>query len=241
MDACEGYLRELVEVVAARFGEHLLAVALVGGGGAGEFEPASSDIDVAVVVDGAQAADAAVALARDLSHRRRPVPARRLELVVYTRAGLAAGDFVLNLNTGTDIESAQTEPRPGELFWFVLDLAIARGRSRSLLGPPLSELVPEQPRARLAAAALEALDWFAAAEPSAPDTALNACRSWRWAEEGVWSTKSEAASWAAERAPDPALVQEALRLRSEGIRAGLDAGCVGELAARARAALAALA
>lgn len=237
MDAREAYLRELVELVADRLGERLLAVALIGGAGAGEFEPASSDIDVAVVVDRPEAAEAAVDLASELSHRSRPVPARRLELVVYARAGLAGGEFLLNLNTGTDVESAETQPRPGESFWFVLDLAIARGRSRALLGPPLSELVPEQPRARLAAAALEALDWFAKAEPGAPDTVLNACRSWDWAVTEEWSTKAEAARWARGRAPDPGLVEEALRLRAEGAREGLDAARVRELCACARKAL----
>jgi Domain of unknown function (DUF4111) len=236
-DPLAAYLEEVVEVLERSLGNDLVAVSLVGGAGAESFEPKSSDVDVAVVTERPAPSGALLSLASELSHQRRPVPARRLELVVYTRAGLARGEFILNLNTGSDIERADLDPAEAESFWFVLDLAVARGRSRALVGPALSALAPAPPRAQVTAAALQALDWFAAAEPGAPDTALNACRSWQWAVTDEWPTKAEAARWARPRLANPELIDEALRLRAEGSRDGLDPQRVRELAARAREAL----
>jgi hypothetical protein len=127
--ALDGYLEELLGVLRTALGRELVAVSLVGGAGAGAFEPGASDVDVAVVIERPVPADLLLELAAELSHQRRPVPARRLELVVYTRAGLAEGEFALNLNTGHDVERADLDPAAAESFWFVLDLAIARGRA----------------------------------------------------------------------------------------------------------------
>ncbi len=241
MDAAlAAYLEELVRVVRTALGKEVVAVALIGGAGAGAFEPGASDVDVAVVIERALPAEPLLLLAAELSHRRRPVPARRLELVVYTRAGLAEGEFALNLNTGSDIELAELDPGATESFWFVLDLAIARGRSTPLLGPPLADLAPSPPLSRLRDAVLASLDWFAADAPGSPDTLLNALRSWRWAETGEWSTKAEAAEWALQRGADDGLVKEALDLRREGRLSGLEPVLVRELSARARAAVEAI-
>jgi predicted nucleotidyltransferase len=235
--ALSSYLDELLLVVRKRLEKELVAVSLIGGAGAGAFEPWASDVDVVVVIERPLPPETLLELAAALSHRRRPVPARRLELVVYTRAGLRDGEFALNLNTGFEIEHAGLDPAETDSFWFVLDLAIARGRSTPLLGPPLRELAPEPSRELVRAAALASLDRFAAHSPESPDTALNAARSWLWAETGQWATKGEAAEWARSRAPDPELIDAALALRRDGRPAGLDPGAVGELAARARDAL----
>jgi hypothetical protein len=42
---------------------------------------------------------------------------------------------------------------------------------------------------------------------------LNAYRSWRYAEEGVMSSKDEAAAWAVSHTADPSLVESALAIR----------------------------
>lgn len=235
-----GYLEELLRVVRTALGNEVVAVSLVGGAGAGAFEPGASDVDVAVVIERPVAPETLLELAAGLSHRRRPVPARRLELVVYTRAGLADGEFALNLNTGADIEHAGLDPAATDSFWFVLDLAIARGRSTPLFGPPLEELAPSPPLSRLRDAVLASLDWFAADAPGSPDTALNALRTWRWAETGEWSTKAEAAEWALGRGADDELVKEALALRRDGRLSGLEPGLVRQLSRRARQAVEAM-
>jgi hypothetical protein len=42
---------------------------------------------------------------------------------------------------------------------------------------------------------------------------LNASRGWRFAEEGVWSSKDDAGAWALARTDDPAVVEDALAIR----------------------------
>jgi hypothetical protein len=233
LSGVEEYLGGIVALLCERLGGDLLSVALIGGGGAGSFEPASSDIDVAVVVARAPASELLLGLAGELSHSRRPVPARRLELVVYSREG----EVLLNLNSGDDVERAEMGIDPAERFWFVLDVAIARGRSRTLFGEPLGAVLSEPPPGEVRAAALDSLRWFAREEPGAPDTLLNACRTWRWAVDGEWSTKEEAADWALPRVSDPAAIRAAVDARRSGRREGLDPGAVRRVAALAEEAL----
>ncbi len=67
---------------------------------------------------------------------------------------------------------------------------------------------------------------------------LAASRAWRFAEEGTWGTKPEAAEWAARRDGDlRPLIERALRLRRGDETEGLRADEVAEVLSRARAAL----
>jgi predicted nucleotidyltransferase len=75
-------------------------VVAIGSWALGDYVPGVSDLDVAVVTDGA---------APDLDpvrHAALPCPARKLELVVYSADQAAAPTrdlrFVLDLNTGPD-------------------------------------------------------------------------------------------------------------------------------------------
>jgi hypothetical protein len=79
---------------------------------------------------------------------------------------------------------------------------------------------------------------------------LNACRGWRFVEEGTWSAKSAAAAWARGRLEDPAGVDAALAARTTGealdraavaavverVAARVDAELAAGVARRARAA-----
>ena len=73
----------------------------------------------------------------------------------------------------------------------------------ALAGPPAHETVAPIPRAYLLDVLLESLAWHAAHELQLHSTVLNAGRTWRYAEEGVWSSKDDAASWVLTRAEDP--------------------------------------
>jgi hypothetical protein len=81
----------------------------------------------------------------------------------------------------------------------------------------------------------ESLDWHLEQLPADSETVLNACRAWRWARTGRWTSKRSPGQWARGRLSEPAVVDAALADRS----ARLDAGAVATLAAAARAALAA--
>jgi Domain of unknown function (DUF4111) len=236
------YLQAVVAALRAHLGANLVAVSLVGSGGTGDYLTGISDLDVAAVTAKPLDREAKLSLARALSHERLPVPARLLELVVYTLAAVASPQrqvhFELNLNTGRDGEDhVGLDPAAEAGHWFLLDLAIARETGLPLLGPPLSVLVGELPRDWLVAAARASLDWYESNEPAPASTVLAACRAWRYAEEGGWSSKAEAAAWAAGRLPDPGLPERALALRRGEEARALAPGEVGLVLRRARAAL----
>ena len=118
-----------------------------------------------------------------------PVPARKLELVVYPRG---SDRWELNLNTG---EYVGVDPDAEPAFWFVLDRAIAEQHAVALLGPPWAQLFePETPEA--IEAALEEAEAFAGwDDPRGRE--LTAARARAWRETGRWLSKREAAAWEA--------------------------------------------
>lgn len=162
-------------------------------------------------------------IAAALSQRSLPCPARRLELVVMTRAA-AAGEpgepaFELNLNTGKGEEDhAGVDPAAEPAHWFLVDRSIARARGRSLHGPAPREVLAGVARAQMLDALRRSLDWHEAHRPRSPDSVLNACRAWRWARTGHWTAKASAADWACGRMSDPAVVRAALAARAAGRR-----------------------
>ena len=66
---------------------------------------------------------------------------------------------------------------------------------------------------------------------------LNACRAWRYAEEGVWSTKGASATWARERFTVPSLIEAALAKRHGTPGPDLDPEAVRALHQHVRAAV----
>jgi Domain of unknown function (DUF4111) len=45
-------------------------------------------------------------------------------------------------------------------------------------------------------ALMESLRWHRTHDLGSPNSVLNACRGWRWAETGVWGSKREGLAWA---------------------------------------------
>src|SRR5438045_2203230 len=84
-----------------------------------------------------------------------------------------------------------------------------RGRGRlaaALIGPT--------PRSDILAALGDSLDWHAAHEGASPNAILNACRAWRYALTGAWSTKEEAADWALRRGAERGPIEAAVAARA---------------------------
>ena len=239
MTAVEAYDAELVARVRAVLGEGLVAVYATGSWALGDYVQARSDLDRLVVSAEPLGAGRAEALVEALRHEALPVPARKLELVVYARTAVErptrGAAFELNLNTGEGAEHhAITDPEAEPGHWFVLDRAIARERGIALVGPPALTLFAPLPRSWLRAALAESLAWHAAnpetAEPE--NTVLNACRAWLFLVEGQWASKDEAAAWALEREPGLAVVRAALAVRCGEAGRPVDAAAAAELAAR---------
>jgi hypothetical protein len=215
--AVEEYLAELTARLRAGLGGGLAGVYLIGSAGTGGYVHGASDLDVWALVRAPLSEDAKRALAGRVDQAALPCPARGLELVVARFPAGPEPVVELNLNDGPRMErhvalDASAEPR----HWFVLDAAIGRQGGRALWGPPSVEAIPAIPRSLQLAAIGESLDWYAAHEPDNRKAALTAARGWRYLVEGRWSSKEEAARWAADRRPGwAAELTEALAARRE--------------------------
>jgi hypothetical protein len=194
------------------------AVYLIGSAALGDYERDRSDLDVMVVID--PPIDVGGIVSR-CSHAALPCPARKLELVVYTPEQVARPSrdqrWMLNLNTGTGEHHAGTDPTAEPWFWFVLDLAQAREHTIALHGPPAGELIGEVPRSLILDALADAVTWYARNEPG-EGAFLAAARAWRYAEEGVFSAKREAADWAVQRVRRTLVDPSTSRMRSPSHR-----------------------
>jgi hypothetical protein len=125
------------------------------------------------------------------------------------------GAYEVNLNSGPRMPfHVSYEPAADPAFWFVLDRAIVREHGVRLVGPEPRELVAPMPRAWLLEALLTRLRWHAEHAQPGADSILNACRAWRFAEEGRWSSKVEAAAWAQTRTDQTTTIDRVLALRA---------------------------
>jgi predicted nucleotidyltransferase len=159
----ETYVAEVVEAIDAPVaGVFLLGSALLGG-----FDPATSDVDLVVVVEPPLDAELLASRLDELG-----TPFRKLELVVYAR-GAKPPAYELNYPDG-----------PGEPdFWFVLDAALAQEHA-----PGWLELLQRVSEPETRRAAEELLAW---AEKRGE--AVHAARARHYLEHGNWITKEEAA------------------------------------------------
>jgi hypothetical protein len=159
-------------------------------------------------------------VAAALRHEALPCPARGLELVVYTervtREGTPDAGYELNLNTGRDMPfHSSFSPGAGDGHWYAIDRAIIREHGVELFGPPPRELFAPLPRHSLLRLLSDSVRWHEEHDwARADDAILNACRAWRFAAEGVWSSKPAAGEWARTRLHEPDVVSEALAARS---------------------------
>jgi hypothetical protein len=180
-----------------------------------------SDIDMVAVLGGDVAQDEKMRVAVGLAHRSLPCPTRGLELVLYSRAAVAAARpdaaFALNFTTGPGMgEHVGVDPTAEPRFWFLIDRAVARAHGRVITGPAPASLFAPLPRSWLLDALLEAILWHRATERLGHDSVLNAARAWRFAVEGVLTSKEDGAAWARDRWRTGAVLDAALLRRRGG-------------------------
>jgi hypothetical protein len=210
------YLQQVVYRVHAILGVELLGVYAGGSFALQAYMPERSDLDVAAVCLAPLPSELKTEIAATLCHESLPCPARGLEFVLYpesnVRGTTAGAGFELNLNTGRAmVFTFQTDASEASSHWYVIDRAILREHGRALFGPPAHELFAAIPRATLLRALSESVRWHSGDEMARDDDAvLNACRAWRFAAEGVWSSKRDAGNWAYTRLDDPDVVTRAL-------------------------------
>ena len=199
----ETYLAELAARLRDGLGDRLVGVWLFGSGALGDFDPATSDLDVQAVTTVRLARAERERLVDRVSHPALLCPVRGLELVLYARGDLSdrlGPVFQLNLNTGPRMpRHVAYDPSDDPRFWFVIDVAIGRGAGRTLAGPPPAEVFPELPAPLVLDSLKQALDWFARNDRKGGQAALAAARAWAWAEDGRWLAKGPAAVWLTSR------------------------------------------
>ena len=224
-EEASAYVRELVRRAQGILTE-LVGSLLIGSGALGDYVAGTSDIDVTLVAADALGQGDKEELVRQLAHDALPCPAAKLELVVHRAENLKrpkrAHEYELNLNSGAGVrELAIYDFKKDDPHWFVLDAAIARDRGIAITGPAPSVLIAEIPRDQILEALRTSIDWHRAHEATYL-TVLNACRSWRYATEGTWVSKTEAARWALSRSAHRDLIEAALDARraEDAVRVG---------------------
>jgi hypothetical protein len=208
----------VAEALTRSLGTELVGVYFVGSVALGGFVPHESDIDVVAVCRRALTQAQARRIASAVVEVSAACPARGLELTLYRLEVVAAdpvgADFEVNANGGPRMPTTvhlDATAEPG--FWYVLDRAIAHRSGRTISGPPASTTFADVARGRLLGAMSESMAWHRAHEKATLYSVLNACRAWRFAEEGVLGSKLEGAAWARVRWAEPGLIDAAVALR----------------------------
>jgi Domain of unknown function (DUF4111)/Nucleotidyltransferase domain len=220
VNAAAAYHEQVVERLRAILDPDLLGVYAGGSYALGGYDSGRSDLDVAVVCRRPLCEGDKVELIDALRHEALPCPARGLELVVYTegvtREGTSDAGYELNLNTGREMRfHSSFSLGAGDEHWYAIDRAIIREHGLALFGPLPRELFAPLPRHSLLRLLSESVRWHEEHDwARADDAILNACRAWRFAAEGVWSSKPAAGEWARTRLDEPDVVSEALAVRS---------------------------
>jgi predicted nucleotidyltransferase len=178
----EPYLEQLVDTL--RRSAPIEAVYLLGSAAQAAYEHGRSDVDVVAVTSRSLSLDERRSLAAAVQEL--PVPARKLELVVYPRG---SDRWELNLNTG---EPVGLDPDAEPSFWFLLDRAIAEQHATPLVGPPWSDMFAPEPPEAIEGALAEAAAFDGWDDPVG-DAELAAARAQVWRETGRWVSKREAA------------------------------------------------
>jgi hypothetical protein len=202
------YIARLVERLGWTLQERLIAVYALGGLAFDDYRPGKSDLDIYVIVSSSLNEHEKHSIADRCRHRSLPCPAPRLELVVISaRAARHPGPaprWELNLNTGPSLsDHVGLDPAAEPAHWFVLDLAIARERGATLLGPAPREVIGAPRTADVRAAQSEAVAWYAENDMPAEAVAA-ACRAWHWLATGRFASKRQAARWALAETYTPA-------------------------------------
>lgn len=227
------WARSATRLLHRLLGDDRVAAYLIGSGALGGFVPEQSDVDLVAICPVSPADERKQATIDLLTREAMTWPVRGLEFVLYARAAVAtpsaAPQFEINLNVGQRMPLHVTlDPALEPAHWFVVDLAILREHGVALTGPPSRDLVAPIPRALLLDALLESLSWHAAHERQLHSTVLNAGRAWRYVQDGVWSSKDDAASWVMTQTEDPSLVESALAIRHGTGSPALDPARVNE-------------
>jgi predicted nucleotidyltransferase len=202
-DAAIAYAWQVVREVDARLTEPLHAAYVIGSLAFGDYALGVSDIDLALVSSAPPGEDEREQILERLEELLRDSPAPGLGMVLYRGPQVpvdGAIPFDLDVAGGPDLPLSVVDGTGAQpAHWYVIDVSMARQHALRLSGPEAPQVFGEPDRAHVLRAIERSL-WWQGGDGSAPgDTVLNACRSWSYASEGLWSSKTEAAAWARRR------------------------------------------
>ena len=214
----DAYLAALVARAQGVLRSNLFGAYTAGSLALDAYQPERSDIDVALVTAGPLAEAEKRDLVATLRHEALAVPARGLELVVYTRAAAGSGSpdpaFEVELNTGPGMPFRATY-RPDDrrvsdgLFWYGLDRSILSQSHGALLGPSASHVFADLAAEDLRMLLVDALTWWLRQPGDPVDAVLGACRSLVRFRSGEWLSKVAAGQRLLDTGYQPAAVVEA--------------------------------
>ncbi len=222
---------QLVNVVAAVFGDlvgnGVIGVYPHGSIAWGDYVPASSDIDIVVVVVGALGDRSAPAAARLLDAARGSDPLAGLEVAVVTADQAAHPsnpptieiEFAAFRDRGWALELTNAGPSEDSGMHLAQAIILQTGARHS--GAQPEDVFAPIPRSWLLDACAAELDWWVTrseiTHPVAVRTAvLNACRARRYALDGELGSKRQGGEWALARTDTahPEAIGSALALQA---------------------------
>ena len=215
------YLSRLTAQLTKVLKYKLVGVYVHGSLALGDFSP-RSDVDVVAVSDLPLTEAEKEEVAARLSRRALVCPARGgLEFHVIRKDTISATSttppFELHIATNPDKPERVVDGRGhGGDTDLLLHFAMLHARGQAIVGPDSEEIFPLVPRSILLPQLIEELRW-GERHGSPSYQILNACRAWRFVEEGALSSKTEGAKWAFSRVGDAAPAIEAALLHRRGL------------------------
>jgi streptomycin 3"-adenylyltransferase len=215
----ERYTDRVAERLRGVLGNDLMGVYLHGSLVLGDFAGARSDVDAVAVATRPVSRAEKRELGERLSQRSLRCPADGLELHLLRERALVpvkAPPFELHLRTsahGKPDRVIDGEGRAGDPD-LVMHFAVLREHGEAVIGPRPDRVFPAVPRPLLLAALLHELRW--SRQNAVPSyQVLNACRAWRYVDEGLICSKTAGAEWARERLDDASAIDHALGHRRQ--------------------------
>ena len=238
------FAEALARSCARTLGPTVASVILHGSLTLGDYLPGRSDVDLLVVVDD-PLTDARFDRLTEAVAAHRPWAPGRVDLRVVTRQVAASPtpappmEAYIEITPGSGSGLYVERRHPGERD-LVVELSMCRAHGRNLLGAAPGELIGEvPPEWVLAVGDAQLADWQAIGDDPkhAELTVLTTCRIWRFAEEGRFSSKPAAGTWALTRDPTLQVIRDALKQRHDDPATRIDPEQVAQLLALVRARL----
>jgi uncharacterized protein YndB with AHSA1/START domain len=212
-------VEELAGRCADAIGATVRSVILHGSLAAGGFRPGRSDIDL-LIVAGSVLTEVQASALEQVVREADTGDAAGIDLHVVT-ADVAAAPTrtpALELQLGRYPGEFEVERRLPEAPDLLTELSMARAQGRALVGAAPAEVIAPVPPAWIVDRGRYWLrTWQSLTDDSehAAFMVLTACRMWRFAAEGVHSSKLEAAEWALAREASLTVIRQAVRQYTE--------------------------